>query len=395
MCGIRDVRPIDCGPAGDITRRDVIGAASEAARNTEEGILRTTICFINTTADRTGSGSVARVNEYQRHTGQSGFVFDKGTQLIERPRMQLASLRLTNPYPVTDTAEVFQSDPAFGVFSLIHKLLADLVVHIGCKAPFLAGEVLEATARGLRTFRLQPCAYPVVATAQAAHVVAGVERAVTVNGDIGNAKIDAEIAVNVNRFRLVNVACGQQVKLAAHIAEVGLAASGLDQFHIARPGHERDSDASPKRPERNGLLFETVGKNTVIVRDGRVLGKSALAFLTGLIGIGHTRNGTDGHLSRQAELFPNIVIGQLVKRELLEGFGFPRLSRYVVTRGIGAFHRIEQGLMLFIGGKQLNSRYKFHNVNISTDGLPMQERTAFAVRIPLPLKRGSILRRFL
>lgn len=170
----------------------MIGATSEAARYTEEGILRTTIGFIDTTADRTSPGRVARVNEYQRHTEQSGFVFDKGTQLIERPAMQLASLRLPNPYPVTDAAQVFQSDTASGAFGLLHELLGDAVVHVGCEASLLARQGFETTPGGLRSFGLQTGTDSIMPTAQTTDVSAGVEFSVAVHGDVGNAEIDAD-----------------------------------------------------------------------------------------------------------------------------------------------------------------------------------------------------------
>ena len=126
-----------------------------------------------------------------------GFVLDKAAQLGERPAMQGCSLRPTNRYPITNPAKFFEGDSATGVFGLSNNALADVVVCPGGELPFFAGQFLETAARGLRAFGLELLAQLAVTVANVLDRLALVDRAVTINGDIGNPKIDTKKAVNV------------------------------------------------------------------------------------------------------------------------------------------------------------------------------------------------------
>lgn len=350
------VRPVDIGPAGNIHRRDVIGATSEVARYTGERILRTTIGFIDTTTDRTSPGCVTRVNENQRHTGKGGLVFDKGSQLIERPTVQLASLRLPNPYPTAYPAQVFQSEAAAGVFGLVHKLFGDAMVHVGCEASLPTRQGFETTSGRMCVFGLEPRPYPVVPSAQTSDVGAGVEFAVAIHGNVDDAEIDTEMSFHVNRFGSLHVAGGEQVELAAHIAQVGLAAPGLEQFQITRPGDEGNCHTTVECPDRDSMPGKIPGQDAVVIGERAPFEKAALGVLAYVVGVGDTANGANGHLSRQAEPFANIVVGQIVERKLAKGLRLPRLVGDVIARFIGAFQRHTQGINLFDGGEQLDPR---------------------------------------
>ena len=245
---------------------------------------------------------------------------------MEGPTVQLASLRLPNPYPTAYPAQVFQSETAPGVFGLVHELFGDAVVHVGCEAALPARYGPKTTARGFCPFGLEPGAEPCMPTAQTSHVCAGVKLPVAVDGDVGNAEIDAEMSFHVNRFGRLHVAGGEQVELAAHVAQVGLAAPGLEQFQVTRPGDERDGLPSVESPDRDGALVEIPGQDAVVVGKRAPFGKAALRVLADVVGVGNTTNGANGHLSRQAEPFANVVVGQLVERKLAKGLRLDRKS---------------------------------------------------------------------
>src|SRR5262249_59334494 len=130
FCGIRGVWPIDCGPTGNIHRRDVVGQPREAAGHTLEARLRHTIMLIDTTTAWTGPRGIAGVNLDHLHPVQPCLVNNLVFQVIEGPAMQCGSLRLPNRYPVADAAQVFQGDTTSGALSLNHNALADAVIGV-------------------------------------------------------------------------------------------------------------------------------------------------------------------------------------------------------------------------------------------------------------------------
>lgn len=97
------VRVIDCTPATNIDRRDVIRVSDEATRNTGESCLSRTISFSHTTAGNTGPAGIARINKHHCYTHLLRFIAHKQTQLVERPVMQLVSSLARNVDSITDT----------------------------------------------------------------------------------------------------------------------------------------------------------------------------------------------------------------------------------------------------------------------------------------------------
>lgn len=355
-----------------------------------------TIGFIDSTAGWTSPGSVSRVNQSQRHTRQFGFVLDKTTQLIKRPTMQLTSLRLPSPYPAAYPAQVFQSEAASGAFGLVHELLGNAVVYISCKASLLARHSLKTTTCRFRSFGLKSGADPVVTTAEALNVAAGIELTVRIDGDINKAHVNAKMPFHVNRFGRFYVTSCQHVPFSAHIAQVGLAAPELEQFQVARSGDEGDSHAAVERPERDSSAVEVVRQNPVVIGECAPLGEAAPGVLADIISVRNPADGANNHLRRQPEPRPNIVVGQLVKRELPEGLGRPRLFGDVITRGVSTLQRLSQAISLLRGGEEFNPRSQLHNMNISTDFLFNQAVARCAPPVFLsPLNEGGVLRRFL
>ena len=75
-----------------------------------------TVSFIDIATKGTFTGSIARVNFLDRHTGKLPFVFDKAMQLEESPAMEIVSLALAKPYPFADALEVFKNNTTSGAF---------------------------------------------------------------------------------------------------------------------------------------------------------------------------------------------------------------------------------------------------------------------------------------
>src|SRR3954453_14406910 len=104
------------GTERDVPRRDVVGCPSEGALTTEESSLTDPVGLIDVGKLRARSAGATRIDSHARHPGRESLVLQKGPELEKRPVRVSRPLLPTNRGPVTNTAEVFDSDPAPGVF---------------------------------------------------------------------------------------------------------------------------------------------------------------------------------------------------------------------------------------------------------------------------------------
>ncbi len=74
---------IDCRPATNIDRRDVVGQSRVTAHRAEKNALAFAIGFVNMPTLRASAARVAGVNQHHWYTGPLGFVGDKRPQLSE------------------------------------------------------------------------------------------------------------------------------------------------------------------------------------------------------------------------------------------------------------------------------------------------------------------------
>src|SRR5438128_5035166 len=77
------------------------------------------------------------------HPHTRRFVLHERSELGECPIGVARALPPANRSPVTDALEVFQGDPAAGVFGGAHHYLADAVVRVALEARLLASQRLE------------------------------------------------------------------------------------------------------------------------------------------------------------------------------------------------------------------------------------------------------------
>jgi hypothetical protein len=252
-------------PATDIDCRDVVCKAREPAVQTEERILRFAIIFIDMTATRASSTGVSGVNQHNGHTGQLALVLDKGTQLVERPRMQSRSLRPSYRYPIPNAAQFLQGDPAVGVFGLSDNALADVVVCPGGKATLVAYKFLEKTTARFRSFALKLGAQTTMAIANLFNCLPLMDCAVTVYGDVGDPQVNAKKAFDILWRRLVNFARSKQVEFAVNQAQVSLATLAGQKLFGSWMANNSHLLATVYRPDAHLVLVEFPGQDTGIV----------------------------------------------------------------------------------------------------------------------------------
>ena len=142
--------------------------------------MSTTVCFINTAANRTSARSVPGVNQNNRNTSASSLVFDVGTKLIKRPVSVPASLLAANRC-LTNALQIFQSNASSSVLRLFYKPLTDYVVDVRLKSGLLPGQSLEFALGRFCVFALKAAATMLVFPAIFVNYLAAKNLSVTIS----------------------------------------------------------------------------------------------------------------------------------------------------------------------------------------------------------------------
>lgn len=347
------------------------------------------------TATRTSLRRISRIQEYYRSPGEFGFVRDKLLQLVERPAMQIATLRATNPYPLADALQILKSNPAAGVFSPIHNLFADTMIFLLDKTLFLAGKTFQNTTRRSGSFGLQSATLAEATAANTEHVRPAVLIAVTIGGYVDNTHIDAQNAINVNRFGRFDLAGNEQVEVTSDKAQVGFASVAMQEFKSPVATNERNTLPAVECPDGHLPFGQIERQDTGIVGETAVHLETAPFLLADSVTVGDFGNGANNHLCGKVEPLADGMVSQLVQAELSKHLFGESLFTNPVTRAVGFLKRGFEKFVLFRRRLQFDLRRQLHIVKFSTDVLLSQATALRAVRIPLPLKRGSVLRSFL
>jgi len=125
------------------TRRDGVGRPSESAYDALEARLRRTIRSFDVPAGEARLRRVAGIDQQNWHPGTRRLVLHEGAQLSEGPITVARTLPPTNRCPVTNSQDLFQGQPAPGVFGGAHQCLADAVVRVTLDPRLLAVQPLD------------------------------------------------------------------------------------------------------------------------------------------------------------------------------------------------------------------------------------------------------------
>ena len=237
-CAPRDVWLVYGNPA-DIHSRDMVGVAGVPTRSTGEQTLLLAISFIHIPTLRTRPGGVARVHQNQPHPRPLRLVGDLLSQIVEAPGIPLPPLALSNRYPLQDTLQVLQGNPATGVFRPLHQLLRNPMI-------FLPALLQQALGR-LRALALQ--------AAQPVDLPARVPVRIAVHGDVLHPQVHTQVTVRLCRRRRFLLTGSQQVELSPRF--LSSSASCLSP-------PKGDPLPSPDSPDRDALSFQVVRQDPAI-----------------------------------------------------------------------------------------------------------------------------------
>ena len=363
----RHLRRVYNRPAANVERGVEISVETMTTRLTNKLRLALAVLFRTVTARATPLAGVARVNNYEKDTRESGFVSQKLPQLSETPTTHSCPLRASKPSALTDVRQIFNRQSACAVLRLTNKLFTDTVVRVSSKVSLTASETLLQTTDGARTlaaFRLgrrlvlQGLTKGGVFLSRALNFCAGEGLPVRVGSNVHDAEIYAQDVGRRLYLRLIHVAHRVQVKLALAVNQIYFALAKWQEFSLIFAAHKRDSAPAFRSPERDGIRFET--DNPLVIRDRAVFAKRALSFLIKFVGVGDLSDAAHDHLRRKVEGFSRRMIRQFVEMILLEGLRFPSPLTNEVARLIRHNERAAKRERLFFSRRQLEINDQLH-----------------------------------
>ncbi len=344
---------------------------------------------ITVTTHRTGTRRVARVYQNNGYTRQLRFVRDFLPEIVERPAMQIGTLRLSNRYPGADALKVFQGDAATSALSLFDQSLADRVVGIAGETIFSTCQFFQAMAGGFRALALQFATQTAVTVTHAVDCASRMPFAIAVGSDIDNAQINPQRALYVPFVWLVHRTGRQQVEFATHVSQIAFALLVVQQFPLALSAHERDAQASAHRPDRDGLRRQSPVENAVIIGNGAVRLEHPPGFLITSVGIRDLRDTANRYLSSQSIALTNGIIQRLVQGILPKALLFPGVLADGVARSIRYLKRLQEIAGLFVVGEQLHLGNQFHATSVAQNVRSFNSLNGGMPHSSLAFKRGS------
>ena len=291
---------------------------------------------------------VSWVNRDDRHTGQDRLVAQECAKLEETPTVAPCPLRLSNRYSVADTAQVFESDGASGVFGFLDKVFADTVIYIGPESFLLSSEAFQMTPGRWRSNRLQDgAALGVPLTLRFdQRSVEGLPGGI--RSDLHDPQVDTQNVVHERPVVLWYVARCQEEEHAAPIHEIAFTTLGKKHFGV-RPAYAVGYALPPIQcPDGHLLPPGEVLQYPAIVDYGSTGPELMLAFLIRFVGVGHLTQAADDDLGRQGKALSRFVVEGAVQLESREGLRLPRIFRDRIASGVGHLHGFKQYRSLFL-----------------------------------------------
>ena len=277
----------------------MIRQASEPVGNAAELSLRRTITLIDQPTTGASAGRISGINEHHGHPSQSRLVAHELAQLEERPTAQRSPLGPANREPVVNALEIFQRDPTSGAFGHGHEALADRVVHIGCEASFCATPLSEESLGAAGSLGLQSLTELPMPATQSVDLRAGVDRAITVGGNVDDPKVNPKPLRGLTRW-LLDIDRGEEVPTIIAKDEVRFSLPELQQCTGSLATNERDALPADSGPDRDLGAVNIPAENPVIEGDGAVRLEGPPALPVQLVGIGYLGDAADHDLCREA-----------------------------------------------------------------------------------------------
>lgn len=356
---LRCVRLVDCDPA-DVNGSDVVSESNESAVDTLK-VFSVSILFGYVSTVWTGATCISWVNKSDWNSSEFCFIFDKTAKLVETPRVLSATLGLANRYPRADARQVFEGDPAFGVFSFRNQLLRDDVVHISGEAKLFSGTFLQQPFCRLCSFALKLGSKFYMSFSYSVDFVSAPRLPIRVYSYISNAEVNSKPLLSIISWRLRDVHSHGEVEGFVSDNEVALTSDSIELFGLVDAildGDEHSAFHCQYRDSINSFPRE----DALVVDYCPIFSEGWLSFLVSFVGFSYFAYCSDGQLSRQTIFASDIVVDELLKFHLVSCSLFKRYMSYLVTSLVESIHCFKKSVRLLRRGQKFHKESLLHNV---------------------------------
>lgn len=353
---------VDDRPCSDVHRCHVVGWPSEATPNTNKLVSGLTIASGFEPAFGADMRGSSRVYSNNRNTRKSCLVLDEFSQLPERPRVQVATLRLANRCLVSDAFEVFKGYRSTSVFGLRNEPLGDAMVDVPLKTPLSPSEAPEMALCALRPSGLESAPENCGPISHLVDLGAAVDFPITIDGEMHDAEVYPENASGVVFARLRSLDDHAEVEYTLPIDKVGLSAHPVQSNSLIVPNPYRYDFTAAER--QNGDGFELSPREDALVVDHcAAFSELRLDVLVPLVRLADLGDGAHSHLSGESESFSHRVVYNLAEGDSIGSAFFECHFSYVVASLVKSLHGGQEHVVLFRGRSELDHQGLHHHID--------------------------------
>jgi hypothetical protein len=296
------------------------------------------------TTETTFPAAVSRIYHDEWNPSECSLVGKELSKLCKCPTMQKSSLPMPSPYPLPDSFEVFDGDPAVGAFSFGYDLLTDYMICISSEPRFFSRESFEMPLGRLTSALLEVCSKACSPTPDARYVRAREGFAVRGCGDDLNSEIYTQESIYFFNRGIVNVTNRNEIESSTMKQEIGLADLGSNELGLSFASLVLEFFPAFYRPDTYMLIL-IVPQYVTVIREGSQGTKSGLPLSVDSIGIRNFADSPNDNLSSEREPLAGIVVNEIVQRILSERLFVPCLLADPIAAVIRLTHRCCESLM--------------------------------------------------
>ena len=355
-------RATDFAPRRDVNCAYVVGMVSEPTRPTYEFALANSVVLMHEPAFGAGLAGISWLNQYERHTSKFSFILDEPSELIEPPRIIVASLGLSYNRSLTDALQILKGNGSVSAFGLHNYLLGDAMVDLGVESPFVIKQFFEMVSCAAAPDRPEPILQTPKSLIPSPERFTRVDFSIGIDSQVNLTQIDSEKTDGVIFGWWFNLTRNQHIKFSFSIDQVALVSHLLESLPLIVTNY--DWNSLPSSQCGYGDQIRPSPTECSLVIGYGPLGSNPWSCISScLVNMNGLSDCSAHKLGLHREfLFDDIVAG-LVDGQAIGGFHSKGNLDNGCASSIELNHRFHERCSLFGGRIELDAHSSYHHVS--------------------------------